>query len=232
MEAGEFGGDGVLVVLFFREIRVGDEPRRPPFPCVCLLLSCVVNVYCLFRCSRSFTTPALYTNSPPPSPTHPQPPSPQSNYASTSPLPSPPPTSSEPSSSSSETPSEHPLKTSKYSLRYSTTSPLPPITTPTLSTLHFSPSGTLYDSTSTPIGTWSFPPPGNSVTWSITLPSGSTYNYYATFYSNFIGGCPKMVKGVVTRSHEKGVGRWFKPVVATFEARGISEDDGGECGCD
>ncbi|GMH79103.1 hypothetical protein TL16_g08031 [Triparma laevis f. inornata] len=83
----------------------------------------------------------------------------KSNYASTSPLPSPPPTSSEPSSSSSKTPSEHPLKTSKYSLRYSTTSPPPPITTPTLSTLHFSPSGTLYDSTSTPIGTWSFPPP-------------------------------------------------------------------------
>lgn len=76
------------------------------------------------------------------------------------------------------------------------------------------------------VGTWEFPPTGNGVRWTVRSSvenpeSSETFNYFASFYDNYIGGAPKMVKGVVTKG-----GGWFRPVVATFVAR-MDEDSGG-----
>ena len=70
------------------------------------------------------------------------------------------------------------------------------------------------------VGHWEFPPSGNGVKWTVKGGSqddddGVVLNYFASFFDNYIGGQPKMVKGVVT----KGNGKWFRPVVATFNAR-------------
>ncbi|GMH59108.1 hypothetical protein TrRE_jg3896 [Triparma retinervis] len=104
---------------------------------------------------------------------------------------------------------EHPLKRPEWVIRHRSES-LPPT-----SHVKFMSNGDVSTADGEVLGTWEFPPTGNGVRWTVQSSSSSeVFNYFASFYDNYIGGAPKMVKGVVT----KGEG-WFRPVVATFNAR-------------
>mmetsp|Transcript_9664 Transcript_9664/g.13669 ORF Transcript_9664/g.13669 Transcript_9664/m.13669 type:complete len:263 (-) Transcript_9664:1321-2109(-) len=86
------------------------------------------------------------------------------------------------------------------------------------------------------VGKWEVLP--NGIAWTIPIQirgddactdSGkeTVLNYFADLHLNQFGGCPKMMRGVITRDrfpNSRLPKQWFRPVLARFAGEGIGED--------
>jgi hypothetical protein len=69
------------------------------------------------------------------------------------------------------------------------------------------------------IGNWDLAPHG--LTWQIPMMDRQLFTFYGDLLLNPFGDQPKITRGLILRETKSG---WFRPVVATFTARGIGED--------
>lgn len=73
------------------------------------------------------------------------------------------------------------------------------------------------------VGRWNLTPTG--MTWSVELESSGQlveYSFYADLHPNPFGRHPRMTRGVIIEESR----HWFRPVVGTFSAIGVGEDNG------